>query len=76
MVHQIQEQQYQICAQQTNDYYTRFEIKIPEGRTSNDLLGLFMQYGDIHAFNEIMPTMNEIFIEQVERANQQQSHEE
>ena len=76
LVHQIQEQQYQICAQQTNDYYTRFEIKIPEGRTSNDLLGLFMQYGDIHAFNEIMPTMNEIFIEQVERANQQQSHEE
>ena len=76
LVRQIQEQQYQICAQQTNDYYTRFEIKIPEGRTSNDLLGLFMQYGDIHAFNEIMPTMNEIFIEQVERANQQQSHEE
>lgn len=76
LVHQIQEQQYQICVQQTNDYYTRFEIKIPEGRTSNDLLGLFMQYGDIHAFNEIMPTMNEIFIEQVERANQQQSHEE
>lgn len=76
LVHQIQEQQYQICAQQTNNYYTRFEIKIPEGRTSNDLLGLFMQYGDIHAFNEIMPTMNEIFIEQVERANQQQSHEE
>ena len=76
LVRQIQEQQYQICAQQTNDYYTRFEIKIPEGRTSNDLLGLFMQHGDIHAFNEIMPTMNEIFIEQVERANQQQSHEE
>lgn len=76
LVRQIQEQQYQICAQQTNDYYTRFEIKIPESRTSNDLLGLFMQYGDIHAFNEIMPTMNEIFIEQVERANQQQSHEE
>ena len=75
LVRQIQEQQYQICAQQTNDYYTRFEIKIPEGRTSNDLLGLFMQHGDIHAFNEIMPTMNEIFIEQVERANQQQSHE-
>ena len=75
LVRQIQEQQYQICAQQTNDYYTRFEIKIPESRTSNDLLGLFMQYGDIHAFNEIMPTMNEIFIEQVERANQQQSHE-
>ena len=76
LLRQIQEGLYQICAQQTNDYYTRFEIRIPEGRSSNDLLGLFMQYGDIHAFNEIMPTMNEIFFEQVERANQQPSHEE
>lgn len=76
LVQQLQEHQYQICAHQTNDYYTRFEIKIPDGRTANDLLGLFMQYGDIHAFNEIMPTMNEIFIEQVERANQQPGHEE
>jgi hypothetical protein len=35
-----------------------------------------MQHSDIHAFNEIMPTMSEIFIEQVEKANQQHSHEE
>ena len=76
LVRQLQERQYQICAQQNNDYYTRFEIKIPDGLTSNDLLGLFMQHGAIHSFNEIMPTMNEIFIEQVERANQQPSHEE
>jgi ABC-2 type transport system ATP-binding protein len=76
LMQQLQERQFQICAQQNNDYYTRLEIKIPEGRTANDLLGLFMQYGDIHSFNEIMPTMNEIFIEQVERANQQPSHEE
>ena len=76
LVRQLQERQYEICAQQSNDYYTRFEIKIPEGLTSNDLLGLFMQHGDIHSFNEIMPTMNEIFIEQVEQANQQPSHEE
>ena len=72
----LQEQQYQICKQQTNDYYTRFEIKLPEARTANDLLQLFIQHAEIHAFNEIMPTMNEIFIEQVERANQQPGHEE
>lgn len=73
---QLQDQQFEICAQQTNDYYTRFEIKIPESRTTNDMLQLFMQHSDIHSFNEIMPTMNEIFIEQVEKANQQPSHEE
>lgn len=69
-------QQYQICSQQTSDYYTRFEIKIPDTRNANDLLQLFMQYAEIHSFNEIMPTMNEIFIEQVEHANQKSSHEE
>lgn len=72
----LQNQQFEICSRQDNDYYTRFEIKIPENRTTNDMLQLFMQYSDIHAFNEIMPTMNEIFIEQVEQANQQRSHEE
>jgi len=70
------QQQYQICSQKSGDYYTRFEVQIPETKTSNDLLGLFMQYGDIHSFNEILPTMNDIFIEQVEYANQQSSHEE
>ena len=72
----LQEQQYQLCKQQSNAYYTRFEIKLPEARTANDLLQLLMQHTEIHAINEIMPTMNEIFIEQVERANQQPSHEE
>jgi ABC-type uncharacterized transport system ATPase subunit len=75
-LHQLENQQYQVCSQHTNKFYTRLEIKIPDTRTSNDLLQLFMQYAEIHAFNEIMPTMNEIFIEQVERANQQPSHEE
>ncbi len=72
----LQNQQFEICSRQDNDYYTRFEIKIPENHTTNEMLQLFMQYSDIHAFNEIMPTMNEIFIEQVEQANQQRSHEE
>jgi ABC-2 type transport system ATP-binding protein len=76
LLQQLETQQYQVCSQHTNKCYTRLEIKIPDTRTSNDLLQLFMQYADIHAFNEIMPTMNEIFIEQVERANQQPSHEE
>ena len=75
-VHQIQNQQYTICSQSQNDYYTRFDIKIPDGKSPNELLQFFTQNCEIHSFNEIMPTMNEIFIEQVERANQQPSHEE
>ena len=76
IIQQIQNQQYTICSQSQNDYYTRFDIKLPEGNTPNDLLRFFSQHSEIHSFNEIMPTMNDIFIEQVEKANQQPSHEE
>ena len=76
IIQQIQNQQYTICSQSQNDYYTRFDIKIPDGGAPNELVQFFTQYSDIHSFNEIMPTMNEIFIEQVEKANQQPSHEE
>ena len=76
LLQQLEEQKYGICSQFSNDYYTRLEVKIPEGRTANNLLQLIMQHTDIHAFNEIMPTMSEIFIEQVELANQQPDHEE
>ena len=73
---QIQNQQYTICAQSQNDHFTRFDIKLPDGKSPNELLRFFTQNCEIHSFNEIMPTMNEIFIEQVEKANKQPSHEE
>jgi ABC-2 type transport system ATP-binding protein len=76
IIQQIQNQQYTICSQSQNDYYTRFDIMLPDGKSPNELLQFFTQNCEIHSFNEIMPTMNEIFIEQVEKANQQPSHEE
>ena len=76
LVQQLQNRQYTVCAQSQNDYYTRFDIKLPDGKSPNELLQFFTQNCEIHSFNEIMPTMNEIFIEQVEKANQQPSHEE
>ncbi len=76
LLERLDNQQFVVKYGPTNDYYTRFEIKIPDNRTTNEMLQLFMQYSEIHSFNEIMPTMNEIFIEQVENANQLSSHEE
>ena len=76
IVRELQTRQYTVCDQSQNDYYTRFDIKLPDGESPNKLLQLFAQNCDIHSFNEIMPTMNDIFIEQVEKANQQPSHEE
>ena len=73
---QLQEQQFEVCSQQSDSYFTRFEIRIPDTKNSSDLLNFFMQYAEIHSFTEILPSMSEIFIEQVEKANQQPSHEE
>lgn len=76
LLEQLQNRQFQVSSQQADGFYTRFEIGIPQSQTNNDLLQLFLQYSDIHSFNEILPTMNEIFIEQVEKSNQTPSHEE
>ena len=75
ILQQLQDRQYTLCAQSRNDYYSRFDIKLPDGKSPNELLQFFTQNCEIHSFNEIMPTMNDIFIEQVEKANQQPSHE-
>lgn len=75
LAEQLQNHDFQLVEQLDSGHYTRFEIVIPQTKSNNDLLQLFLQHGDIHSFNEILPTMNEIFIEQVEQSNQTQNHE-
>lgn len=45
------------------------KIKINEG-TQNDLLKHLLPHLQIHSFNEIIPSMNDIFIQRVAEANQ------
>ncbi|HHH50283.1 MAG TPA: ABC transporter ATP-binding protein [Saprospiraceae bacterium] len=46
-------------------------IKLNEGEDSNKALGYLLASGvSIQSFNEILPTLNEIFIQQVENSNQ------
>lgn len=75
LAEQLQNHDFQLVEQLDSGHYTRFEIVIPQTKNNNDLLQLFLQHSDIHSFNEILPTMNEIFIEQVEQSNQTQNHE-
>jgi ABC-2 type transport system ATP-binding protein len=50
---------------QNEDY--SLVVKINEGHTPNDILHYFLQSNaGIHAFNEILPSLNEIFIRLVE----------
>jgi ABC-2 type transport system ATP-binding protein len=47
----------------------RIKIKASENRTGNDLLKLLMPLAPITSFNEVIPTMNEIFISVVKAQN-------
>jgi ABC-2 type transport system ATP-binding protein len=46
-------------------------VQLPEGHTANELLSLFIQHGvQIIAFQEILPSLNEIFISRVAASNE------
>ena len=47
----------------------RIKIKASETKTGNDLLKLMMPLASISSFNEVIPTMNEIFIRVVKAQN-------
>jgi ABC-2 type transport system ATP-binding protein len=47
----------------------RIKIKAAETMTGNDLLKLMMPLASITSFNEVIPTMNEIFIRVVKAQN-------
>lgn len=46
-----------------------YVVKVLDGGNANQLLQFVMNYGNILAFNEILPSMNDIFIQQVEKYN-------
>jgi ABC-2 type transport system ATP-binding protein len=46
-------------------------VQLPQGHTANELLSLFIQHGvQIIAFQEILPSLNEIFISRVAASNE------
>ncbi len=53
-----------------------YEVRIPQDKQTNDLLSAVMQHAEITTFQELFPTMNEIFIEQVEQFNKTHDHEQ
>jgi ABC-2 type transport system ATP-binding protein len=49
-----------------------FDIQLLSNISSNELLAFFMEKGAIVSFQELLPSMNDIFIEQVNFYNKQQ----
>jgi len=50
------------------------KIRAGSGITGNDMLKMVLPHASITSFNEVIPTMNEIFINVVEAQNQSKSH--
>ena len=66
--------EFVLLGKQTLPYGVSYSVKLSEGKSSNDLVSSCMKHGNLISFKEILPTMNEIFIEQVQTFNQQ-NHE-
>jgi len=48
-----------------------YVVKVLDGGSANQLLQFVMEYGNVLSFNEILPSMNDIFIQQVEKYNEE-----
>jgi len=60
---------FEIISDAKNDDYQLAKIKLLNGKDQNDLLSLILPYVTVFSFNELLPTMNDIFISKVKRIN-------
>lgn len=56
---------FKIIDQQKEDEIFKLTVKIENNQTQNDLLQAIMPFGQIYSFNEIIPSMSDIFIQKV-----------
>ena len=51
--------------EETLEGISRIRVRIASGESPNNLLKSLLQYGELHGFREIIPSMNDIFIQRV-----------
>lgn len=59
---------FELISQEPEDELYRATIRLPKGTSQNELLASLIPHVTFHSFTEIIPTMNEIFIETVNTA--------
>jgi len=59
----------ELISQTKKAHAETFDIQLLSNTSSNELLTFFMEKGNIISFQELLPSMNEIFIEQVNSYN-------
>lgn len=61
---------YQVLNSSNNNYYETAQIQMPEGGTVNEAIGQLIHHIELHGLQEVLPTMNDVFIKVVEQSNQ------
>ena len=59
---------YQLLEEHKDVKLNRARIQIPQNDSPNDLLNFAISHVEVHGFTEILPTMNDIFISEIEEA--------
>jgi len=62
------DQKFEILSENFDDGIFKVKVKIPESSNPNTLIQNFIHNSSVHSFNEILPTMNDIFIKRVSEA--------
>ncbi len=66
---------FELLEKRTKSHSVEYDIRISADMNANDLLSAILSFSTIVSFREVLPSMNEIFIEQVETFNKEQRHE-
>lgn len=61
--------QYKIIEHNESDKANTLKVQYLNGNSNNDLLKVLMPVAEISAFEELIPSMNDVFIKAVEEAN-------
>ena len=59
---------FAVLSEEQQSGITDLTVKLTDGATANDLLNAVLPMADVLAFNEILPSMNDIFIQAVNQA--------
>lgn len=62
---------YKLIGTKVSPIGKSYTVRIHDNQPANNLLKLLVEHGNILSFKEVLPTMNEIFIEQVQTFNQE-----
>lgn len=60
---------FDVLQKDTQQGKTTLKIKLKDGQTANQLLSVLLPVVNIHRLDEVIPTMNDIFIDQVKTKN-------